>query len=320
MSFFGLVILLALLAVATQAGVAWLAWKYPPQGRFVDAAGARIHVVELGPKDARGLPVVLIHGASSSLETMRRPLGDLLARNHRVILIDRPGLGWSTRERVEDSTPAVQARMIDEALGKLGVARAIFVGHSWAGSVMPEMALSFPERTAGLVMLSPVLYRWPGGVGSFNELAAIPVLGPLLANTITLPVGIWLVDSGVRYVFAPQPMPENFVEETQVKLVLRPRVFLNNARDLGTLKAEVARRAPDYPNIKVPMVIVAGDKDNTVSTDIHARQFVANVPATKLIVLPNVGHMPQVAAPDLIVKEIEAMEAGLSRATSTAAK
>ena len=66
---------------------------------------------------------------------MRQPLGDMLASNHRVILIDRPGHGWSTRERLEDSTPAIQGRMIDEALEKLGVGPAIFVVHSWAGAL-----------------------------------------------------------------------------------------------------------------------------------------------------------------------------------------
>jgi pimeloyl-ACP methyl ester carboxylesterase len=315
----GLVIALVVLALVTQAGVLLLERTYPPLGKFIDVAGARLHVVDTGPKDAPGLPVVLIHGASSSLETMRKPLGDLLAKNHRVILIDRPGLGWSTRERVEDSTPSIQARMIDEALGKLGIDRAIMVGHSLAGAILPELALNHPKRTAGLVMLAPVAYPWPGGVGQFNELASVPLLGPLLAYTITLPVGLFLVDSGTRYVFSPQPMPEDYVDQTAVRMVLRPRVFLNNASDLNGLKPEVARQAPDYPNIKMPVVVVTGDADSTVSPKIHSLPFADAVPGTKLIVLPNVGHMPHVAAPDLIVSEIEAMMAKLSPRSAAAA-
>ena len=58
-----------------------------------------LHVVDIGPRDAAGPAIVMIHGASSNLESMRQPLGDRLARNHRVILIDRPGHGWSTRAR-----------------------------------------------------------------------------------------------------------------------------------------------------------------------------------------------------------------------------
>ena len=213
------VIVLAVLALVTQAGVYVLERNHPSEGSFIDVEGARLHVVELGPTYARGLPIVLVHGASSSLLTMRKPLGDRLAKNHRVILIDRPGHGWSTRDNIADSTPAIQARMIDEALGKLGIDRAIFVGHSWAGSLMPAMALDYPKSVAAIVMLSPVAYSWPGGVGNFNKIAAVPVIGPLLAYTITLPLGTFLVDSGTRYVFAPQSMPDGYIEATAVRMV-----------------------------------------------------------------------------------------------------
>lgn len=225
MTLSGFLIALVVLAVITQVGVFVLERTYPPQGQFIDVQGARLHVVELGPSNASGLPVVLIHGASSSLQTMRIPLGDMLAKHHRVILIDRPGLGWSTRERVADSTPAIQARMIDEALGKLGIDRAIFVGHSWAGAMMPVMALDYPKRVAGIVMLSPVAYSWPGGVGAFNKIATIPAIGPVLAYTITLPLGLALVEPGTRQVFAPEPMPDGYVDATAVRMVLRLRAF-----------------------------------------------------------------------------------------------
>ena len=310
------VVTLAALAVITQVSVRALERNYPPEGKFVDVNGARLHVVELGPPDAPGLPIVLVHGASSSLQTMRKPLGDRLAKDHRVILIDRPGHGWSTRDNVADSTPAIQARMIDEALGKLGIDRAILVGHSWAGSLMPAMALDYPNRVAAIVMLSPVAYPWTGGVGYFNKIASIPLIGPLLAYTITVPLGTLLVDSGTRYVFAPQAMPDGYIDATAVRMVLRPRTFLNNARDLTTLKAEMVSQSPRYPGIKVPVTIVAGDTDKTVSTDIHSRPFAAAVSQTKLIVLPNGGHMPQVYAADMIVGEIEAIAAKVQSTSS----
>lgn len=312
-------IALAVLALITQAGVYALERAYPPQGKFIDVKGARLHVVELGPSYTDGIPIVLVHGASSSLETMRKPLGDRLGKDRRVILIDRPGLGWSTRDRAEDSTPAIQARMIDEALGKLGLDRAIFVGHSWAGSLMPAMAMNYPKRVAGLVMLSPVAYPWPGGVGAFNKIATVPVIGPLLAYTITLPLGMFLVDGGIQYVFSPQTAPEGYVDATAVRMVLRPRVFLNNAWDLTTLKAEMVKQSPNYPSIKIPVTIVTGDADRTVSTDIHSRPFAAAVPQTKLVVLPNGGHMPQVYAVDVVVAEIETMAARVQAPSSASA-
>src|ERR1700722_663217 len=90
---------LAVLALITQAGVVALQRAYPAQGETVEVAGASLNIVDISPRDGAGPPIVMIHGASSNLETMRQPLGDLLTKSHRVILIDRPGHGWSSRAR-----------------------------------------------------------------------------------------------------------------------------------------------------------------------------------------------------------------------------
>jgi pimeloyl-ACP methyl ester carboxylesterase len=310
---------LAILALITQAGVIALQRAFPARGRMIEVAGAKLNIVELGARNAEGPPIVMIHGASSNLEIMRQPLGDLLAKNHRVILIDRPGHGWSSRVREEDSTPAIQGRMIEEALQQLGVSSAIFVVHSWAGALGARLALDYPRRVAGLVMLAPVAYPWPGGVGWYNKLVTTPVIGPLLAYTITLPLGFFLAGPGARGAFLPQMMPDGFVRNTGTPLLLRPREFLANARDLMTLKAAVIAQAPRYGEIAAPIVVITGDVDKTVSTDIHSRPFAKAVRDAKLIVLRDVGHMVQNAAPELVVSEIEAMIGKLARATATVA-
>jgi pimeloyl-ACP methyl ester carboxylesterase len=310
---------LAVLALVTQAGVLYLQRSFPAQGRMIEVAGATLHVVELGPRDAAGPPIVMLHGASSNLEAMRQPLGERLAATHRVILIDRPGHGWSTRACEEDSTPAIQGRMIEAALEKLGIVSAILVVHSWSGALGARMALDYPARIAGLVMLAPVAYPWPGGVGWYNRLVATPVIGPLLAYTVTLPLGSLVAERGARAVFLPQIMPENFMRDSATLLLLRPREFLANARDLVTLKAAVAEQAPRYSDIRAPVVIITGEADQTVSTSRHSRPFAAAVPGTKLIVLPNVGHMVQNAAPDLVTAEIEAMIGKLAPGAAAAA-
>ncbi len=311
---------LVIFALITQAGVLAVQRAYPAQGRMIEVAGATLNVLDLGPRDAAGPPIVMLHGASSNLEIMRQPLGDILAENHRVILIDRPGHGWSTRARLADSTPAIQGRMIDEALEKLGVVRAVLVVHSWSGALGARMALDYPGRVAGLVLLAPVAYPWPGGVGWYNRLVTTPVIGPLLAYTITLPLGYFLAERGARGVFLPQIMPENFINDTATPLVLRPREFLANAWDLVTLKAAVSEQAPRYAAITVPTVVISGDVDKTVSTNIHSRPLAKAVPAAKLIVLSDVGHMVQNAAPELVVSEIGAMIGKIARPTAAAAK
>jgi pimeloyl-ACP methyl ester carboxylesterase len=297
---------LVVLALITWAGVFVLQRVYPQQGQTIDVAGARLNVVELGPRDAEGPSVVMIHGASSNLESMR-PLGDLLAQHHRVILIDRPGHGWSTRGDLKNSTPAMQAKMLDEALEKLEVRGAIVVVHSLAGALGALLALDYPRRVAGLAMLAPVAYPWPGGVGWYNKVVTTPVIGALLAYTISVPLGLIVSEPGARSVFAPQIMPPDFIKASATPLLLRPRELLANAWDLVTLKAAVAEQAPRYGNIKAPVVVITGDTDTTVSPGIHSHRFAATVRHAKLIVLPGVGHMVQYAAPDVVVREIEAM-------------
>jgi len=314
------VVALAILALVTQAGV-WLTQRaHPAAGRMIEVAGATLHIVDIGPRDPATPPIVMLHGASSNLEVMRQPVGERLAKSHRVILIDRPGHGWSTRANLADSTPAIQGRMIDEALAKLGVTSAIFVVHSWAGALGARMALDYPGRVAGLVMLAPAAYPWPGGVGRYNELVAKPVIGPLLAYTVTLPLGTLLIDSGVSAVFLPQPMPDHFIADSATRLLLRPREFMANARDLATLRAAMAEQSPRYGEIKAPITIIVGDaSDKTVSTHIHSRPLAAVAPHAKLIVLPGVGHMVQYAVPDLVISEIEAMIAAMTQNTAAAA-
>jgi pimeloyl-ACP methyl ester carboxylesterase len=305
----GTTIVLAALALVSVIGTAIIERSYPQQGRSVVVAGATLNTLVLGPPDAPGLPIVLIHGASSTMGTMRVPLADELARTRRVVLIDRPGHGWSPRDDLARASPAAQAAMIDAALEAIGVTRAIIVVHSLAGGLGALMALDYPGRVAGLIMLAPVAYSWPGGVGAYNALVAGPVIGPLLAYTVTLPIGLLLLKVGINTVFAPQTPPPGYADATATPLVLRPRSFLANAFDLTTLKAAMTQQSPRYPQIAVPTTIIVGDSDTIVSPDLHARQLARTVAGATLIVLPGVGHMVQNAATDVVIGEVEAMQA-----------
>lgn len=310
---------LLILALATQAGVAVFDRRFPAQGKAVEVDGATLNLLDLGPEDVSGPPIVLLHGASSNLEAMRRPLGERLAARHRVILIDRPGHGWSSSSAMETSTPAAQARMIEAALEKLGIGPVILVVHSWSGALGARMAIDYPLRLAGLVMLAPVTHPWEGGVGWYNALVTKPIIGPLLAYTITLPLGYFLLAPGARAVFLPQVMPDDFVADSATPLLLRPREFLANARDLVGLKEAVRAQVPRYGEIAVPTVVISGDVDKTVSTSIHSRPFAATVASAKLVVLPGVGHMVQNAATDVVIGEIEAIVGLSAHGTAAAA-
>src|SRR5215472_8725045 len=128
-------VVLALGALVTAIG-SWLIGRaHPPRGRFIKVRRMQQHVVELGTAAVDAPPIVLIHGAGVNLEDMRLALGEQLAARHRVILVDRPGLGWSKRKTRDASAPQFQAAILREVLDQLEIARAIVVGHSWGGAL-----------------------------------------------------------------------------------------------------------------------------------------------------------------------------------------
>jgi pimeloyl-ACP methyl ester carboxylesterase len=86
-----------------------------------------------------------------------------------------------------------------------------------------------------------------------------------------------------------------------------------------TLKAAVAEQAPRYGDIRAPVVVITGDTDKTVSPTIHSRPFAAALPDAKLIVLPDVGHIVQNAAPALVAREVDAMIARIAQSMAAAA-
>ena len=297
-------LLLAALAVVTVIGTGMIERAHPPQGRFVAVDGGRLHILELG--DPASPAVVLLHGASGNLGDMRLSLGERLTARYRVILIDRPGHGWSERPGGEgDASPARQAAIVHQALGKMGVTRAIILGHSWAGAMASAYALAYPSEVAGLVLLAPVTHPWPGGVSFLNHLVTAPVIGLLVAHTLVMPAGYFLVPPGVRSVFSPLTPPAEYVERTGVRMILRPREFIANAQDLVPLKAFVTAQAPRYGEIKGPVAIIASENDTIVITDIHARAIAAQAPRSDLLVLPSAGHMVNYGAADAVIRAID---------------
>jgi pimeloyl-ACP methyl ester carboxylesterase len=234
-------------------------------------------------------------------------LGVRLAKRFRVVAIDRPGSGWSDRIAPDAASPAVQARIIRGALDRLGIARVIVVGHSWAGALATNLALDHADKVAGLVLLAPVTHPWPGGGVSWYYGPATSFIGTVFTHTVAAPLGRLWLKPALASVFWPQDPPPDYIETARVPLVLRPRTFEANAQDVAGLYAFVQAQSTRYRAIRTPTTILAGDADRIVSTDIHARALKREIPGAKLIVLPGVGHMPHVAAPDAIVREIESI-------------
>jgi pimeloyl-ACP methyl ester carboxylesterase len=300
--------MLLLGAVATVFIARSIEARYPPPGSFVAVEAGRLHYVEAGQQGDRSA-IVFLHGASSSHADAMLVLGNRLAERHRVIAIDRPGHGWSERIGGADAAqPSRQAAIIADALRKLNVERAVVVGHSLAGAILPNLALDHADVVAATLYLAPVTHPWPGGaIAWYYRPAASPVLGWVMTRTVTTPIGRLLLEAAVDGIFAPQPAPADYADKARIALALRPPVFQANAQDVSALYGAVSAQQARYGDIRLPTVVIAGDADAIVATGIHARGLARDIPGARLIILPQAGHMPHHAAPDLVLSEIEAL-------------
>lgn len=304
--FLSTLVVLAVLLIHNAAFVRAVTMRHPPTGRLVPTSLGALHVIDEG----EGPPVLFLHGASSSTRVWRAALGEAWDGIGRRIIIDRPGHGHSAREGgARAATLGAQAQAVVEALDELALQRAVVVAHSWAGALAMRMAIDFPERVGGLVLLAPVTHPWPGGVSWYYRLAAMPLIGPLFAWTLVPPVGRVWAPRSIAHVFAPQAVPDGYVEKAAISLVLRPPAFVANARDATGLNAEVKAQQVRYGEIECPVTIVSGGSDAVVWPRLHAESTARDVAGARLVVLPGVGHMPHHAAPEIVIREIEALTA-----------
>lgn len=137
--------------------------------------------------------------------------------------------------------------------------------------------------------------------------AAIPLLGTLVANTLTLPLGMALIGPSVQSAFAPQEPPLDYLARSGAELLLRPSAFIANAQDVERLDAGIAAQAQNYRSIETPTVIFTGDSDGALSPDAHAAAIAAVLPRAKLVMVPGAGHMVHFAASERIVEAIAGM-------------
>jgi pimeloyl-ACP methyl ester carboxylesterase len=293
-------------AAATLVGSRLLERRHPPQGRFVDIRGLRRHVVELGESADPGnaLPVVLLHGAGANLKDMELAVGKRLATRHRVILFDRPGFGFSARKRSGEDSPSEQAAILDELFDRLGLDRAIVVGHSWGGTLALAFALDYPQRVAGLVLIAPPTHPHLRGFG-FNRLLLATPLGWLFAHTLALPLGALLIELGIRTAFLPQSTPSGYSKHSAAWLILRPAALMANWADVGGLEPFLRQQVARYASLSAPTIALNGDRDPLVPPENHVLKLAEFAPVTRVEVLNGFGHMLHHAAADRITAAVE---------------
>lgn len=270
----------------------------PPLGRFVEVGGARIHYLERGS----GPTLLLIHGLGGSMRTFTHSVLDCLAGEFRVVVMERPGSGESTRARRAGARLGSQAETVSAFIRALGLERPVLVGHSLGGAVALAVALEHPEQVGGLALVSPLANVQETVPSVFRRLL-IPTraLRGLAAWTVATPSSILMRARVLDTLFGPDPVPRDFATAGGGLLGLRPKSFRAASEDLLALKDELPALAGRYGELRVPVRILYGTGDRVLDYRHHGVAVASKIEGAGIELVEG-GHMLPLTAPRLVAE------------------
>jgi pimeloyl-ACP methyl ester carboxylesterase len=277
--------------------------RIPPPCSFIQVYNTKLHYYEKGA----GSPVVLIHGSNGSLQDYKLSVMDDLSKNFRIISFDRPGHGHSDRQPERQVSCAVHGQLIMDAWKKLGAVKPIIVGHSSGGAVVMDIAVRQPESISAVVLIAGVIYSWGNEAAPATRLYKLishKFIGVPLMWTVLLPFGSLVGRWMLKFTFAPDTVPSDY-RKIGIALALRPKNLRAEAEDLSCLQATLEPIESAYPDIKVPLIIVYGEKDSAVPPDGQSLRLHQELPSSVLVSLPETGHLPMFTKTREVIKAIE---------------
>ncbi len=265
----------------------------PMDGRLVRAGSFVFHVAEEG----KGRPLLLIHGLAGQMRNFGRAMIENLARDYRVIRIDRPGSGYSPRLPSGRAHLAEQADAVAALIDELELDRPVLVGHSLGGALGLAIAIRHPEKVSALALIAPATQRMESVPEVFKGLVVPPAILPLVAWTIAVPAGVATRHAVLAQVFAPDPVPDNFLIDGGGMLGFRPGAFQGAATDVADASSEAGDLVKAYPELRLPVGILYGREDNILDYRLHGEKTVSEIPGAKLT-LTHGGHMLPYTVPE----------------------
>ena len=265
----------------------------------------RLHGRELAyVTGGEGLTLLLLHGIGGDWRTWE-PVLDGLARRHRVVAVDLPGHGSSSKSAGDCSLGGL-ANALRDLCSALGIERATLIGHSLGGGIAMQFAYQFPERCERLGLVSS------GGLGS--DVGLILRLAALPGSELFL----WLTASPFRSLVnlaGGAGRALRLRAAADAEFYARAYAALgdrdNRAAFLGTLRSVVGTRgqlvdARDrlYLAQHMPTLIVWGEQDAMLPVA-HAREAHDAMPDSRLEIFDGAGHLPHLDDPKRFVAIVE---------------
>ncbi len=267
---------------------------FPPSGKFMDIDGQRIHYVDKG----QGPAIVMIHGLGGNLMNYTYALGDRLARDHRVIMVDRPGSGHSLRPKGTPANLGKQADTLAKLVRNLKLDRPVLVGHSLGGALSLSIAANHPDCAGALALIAPLTEARDAVPAAFKGLEiASPLMRTIISWTLALPLSIINRDKVLDIVFGPEAVPADFPTRAGGLLGLRPIAFYNTSTDMMAVGDDMPAIMATYPSIACPIGMLFGRGDRLLDYKTDGEGMKARCPQLDLRLMEG-GHMLPLTAPE----------------------
>jgi pimeloyl-ACP methyl ester carboxylesterase len=233
-----------------------------------------IYVRQDGPRDAPAL--LLIHGNASSARWWDE-LVPMLTGSHRVIRIDLLGYGRSAKPADRSYALTDQARRVGVAMDRLGVERAIVVGHSSGGAAATALAERRPDLVTALVLINTG-----------------PHLGAYIAPPVAFDPSQWpnVSDEQLRQYASPAFSRPGYRIPLELLHEVRAMTFHSLTAATQASRDYVLEEAlPDrLARLGKPLLVIFGEEDRRWRSS-SAADYRA-VPGAIVDMLPGLGHTP----------------------------
>ncbi len=284
--------------------------RFASQGQQLDMA-----YMDVQPEVPNGRAVVLLHGKNFCAATWERTIDELRRAGYRVVAPDQVGFCKSTKpERYQFSFQQLAANT-HALLGELGVPRATVIGHSTGGMLGIRYALMYPGDVEQLVLVDPIgLEDWKAkgvpwqGVDDWNR-----------RERATTAERIRDYERSTYYAGTWQPEYEPWVQMLagMYRGAGRDRVAWNSALLYDMIFTQPV--VYELGRLAVPVLLMIGDKDTTaIGKDLAppaaqatlgdypklGKAAAAAIPGARLIEFPDLGHAPQIQAPERFHKAL----------------
>ena len=251
--------------------------------------------------EGQGPPLILLHGYGGSM--WQWEYQQPLTAQFRVITPDLIGSGLSDKPAI-DYRPEELIDSIRGLMDELGLPTATLIGNSMGGGVAIGMALTYPERVHRLVLIDGL----PDHVRE-------RLVSPLMQRAINTHAPAWLARFGALF------LGNRTMEAVLKEIVYDPRLVTPLVLDRSNRNRQRADMitpllslrnslplwdqhfAPRLKDIRQPTLILWGEHDRLFPPQV-GRDLLTIIPHSKLIVIPDAGHIPQWEQPQAVNRHI----------------